>query len=62
MDASQVAQAFRWIEQFRHTPCRECRSRQTFPLIYEGVVIVSCEDCGGSTPKGRLTKRTPTTA
>lgn len=54
MDASQVAAAFRAIQQFRGTPCRECQSRQTVPLIYEGVVIVSCEDCGGATRKGRL--------
>jgi translation initiation factor 2 beta subunit (eIF-2beta)/eIF-5 len=62
MDASQVVEAQRCIEQFRHTPCRECQSRQTVPLIYQGLVIVSCENCGGATPKGRLSGSAPATA
>ncbi|MEW2083482.1 hypothetical protein [Streptomyces sp. NPDC005283] len=60
MDAKQVGQAFASIERFRRTPCRECQSRQTVPLINQGVVIVSCENCGGATPKGRLVQ--PATA
>lgn len=54
MDASQVDAAHRSIQQFRGTPCRECLSRQTVPLIYQGVVMVSCESCGGATRKGRV--------
>lgn len=62
MDANQVAAAHRSIQQFRHTPCRECQSRQTVPLLYEGAVIVSCENCGGATRKGRLAQSAPATA
>ncbi|NUL05994.1 hypothetical protein HRW07_22735 [Streptomyces lunaelactis] len=54
MDANQVDAAHRSIQQFRGTPCRECQSQQTVPLLYEGAVIVSCENCGGATRKGRL--------
>ncbi|WP_326648372.1 MULTISPECIES: hypothetical protein [unclassified Streptomyces] len=60
MDAIQVGQAFASIERFRHTRCRECQSQQTVPLINQGVVIVSCENCGGATRKGRLAQ--PATA
>lgn len=62
MDASQVAAAHSSIQQFRGTACRECQSRQTIPMIYQGVVIVSCESCGGATPKGRLVSSAPAAA
>ncbi|MER5465934.1 hypothetical protein ABT010_35820 [Streptomyces sp. NPDC002668] len=61
MEAKQAGQAFASIEQFRHTPCRECRSRQTVPLICQGVVIVSCEKYGGATRKGRPEQSAPAT-
>ena len=62
MDAHQVDAAHRSIQQFRGTACRECQSRQTVPLIYEGVAVVSCENCGGATRKGRLTQSALATA
>ncbi|NUK07447.1 hypothetical protein HRW18_05345 [Streptomyces lunaelactis] len=62
MDTRQVGQAFASIERFRGTACRECQSRQTVPLLYEGVVVVSCENCGGATRMGRLAQSAPATA
>ncbi|MGW7367450.1 hypothetical protein ACWGI8_29520 [Streptomyces sp. NPDC054841] len=55
MNADQVTNAFAYVHrQFARTPCRECRGRNTVALVYEGAVIVSCEDCGGATRKGQL--------
>ncbi|MGW7366461.1 hypothetical protein ACWGI8_24255 [Streptomyces sp. NPDC054841] len=55
MNAEQVNQAFARVQQrFARNPCRECRGHNTVALVYEGAVIVSCENCGGATRKGRL--------
>ncbi|MGW7361996.1 hypothetical protein ACWGI8_00860 [Streptomyces sp. NPDC054841] len=58
MNAQEVTAAFAHVQkQFSRTPCRECRGRNTVALVYEGVVIVSCESCGGATRKGQLAHR-----
>lgn len=55
MNAAEVGKAFAHVQQrFSRTACRECRGPNTVAYVYEGVVIASCEDCGGATPKGRL--------
>ncbi|HET9326437.1 MAG TPA: hypothetical protein VFQ05_06690 [Candidatus Eisenbacteria bacterium] len=55
MQASQVSEAFaRAGQQFSRTPCRECRRSNTYAVIYQGAVVVTCEDCGGATRVGRL--------
>ncbi|MGW7363061.1 hypothetical protein ACWGI8_06415 [Streptomyces sp. NPDC054841] len=54
MNAEQVAKAFAHVQQrFGRTPCRACRGRNTVALVYEGAVVVSCEDCGEATRKGQ---------
>ncbi|MFI2367443.1 hypothetical protein [Streptomyces sp. NPDC018833] len=62
MDATQVNRVFAWAEQrYSRTPCR-CGRRKTFALVYDYVVSIVCEDCDTVTPKGKLTRRSPTSA
>lgn len=56
MDTAQVGRAFTDVGQrLNGTPCRECRRRNTYAVIYQAVVFVACEDCGCSTRMGRVT-------
>ncbi|MFG2334658.1 hypothetical protein ACGFMM_34345 [Streptomyces sp. NPDC048604] len=58
MNTAEVGRAFGHVQQMlSRTPCRECRGTNTVGYIIEGAVIVSCEDCGGATRKGRLAAR-----
>ena len=58
MNADQVNRVFAWAERrFNGSPCRECQGRSTVAHIVQLAVIVSCEDCGGATLKGRLAPR-----
>ncbi|NUK22086.1 hypothetical protein [Streptomyces lunaelactis] len=61
MEAAQVNEAFAEAERrYNRTECRDCRGCSTFALINMGVIVVSCQDCGGATRKGRLVQ--PATA
>ncbi|MGW8954660.1 hypothetical protein [Streptomyces sp. NPDC055709] len=58
MNAEQVTAEFAHVQkQYNRAPCRECRGRNTVALVYEGAVVVSCEDCGGATCKRQLQRR-----
>ncbi len=56
-DGDVVNEAFRFVEcRFNGTPCWECNRRSTIASISEGVVVVSCEGCGGATLIGPLAR------
>ncbi len=54
MDAQQVTAAFQSISRFRGERCKLCLGTSTHPTIYEGVILVGCDECGHVTSKGRL--------
>ncbi len=56
-DSDVVNEAFRFVEcHFNGTPCWECNGRSTIASIISGVVIASCDKCGGATPIGPLAR------
>ncbi|TXS55248.1 hypothetical protein [Streptomyces sp. t39] len=56
MNAAQVQMAYARIgRQYDRSPCRECRGTQTMAVLMGDKVIVTCEACGGATPKRMLT-------
>lgn len=55
MDAQQVDQAFGIAARFNGSQCRECRGNQTFGVVYNNTIVVTCETCGGDTPRGGIT-------
>lgn len=55
MNNAQVQMAYSRIgRQYDRTPCRECRGDQTMAVLMGDRVIVTCEECGGATPKRLL--------
>ncbi|WP_432155770.1 hypothetical protein [Streptomyces sp. bgisy153] len=55
MNCTDVSAAFTFVERtYGRTPCHHCKGRQTIGTICQGVVIASCEDCGGGTRIGAL--------
>ncbi|MER7577188.1 hypothetical protein [Streptomyces sp. NPDC126514] len=57
MDSATVSRAFTFVEgRFSGTPCWECKGRETIGTIYQGIVIASCEGCGGATRIGPLAR------
>jgi translation initiation factor 2 beta subunit (eIF-2beta)/eIF-5 len=57
-DADQINRLFAQVQkQFGRRPCRDCKSRETVGTVYEGIVIVSCSNCGSGTPVRRLATR-----
>ncbi|MFD0429406.1 hypothetical protein ACFQ60_22265 [Streptomyces zhihengii] len=40
--------------QYDRTPCRECHGTQTMAVLMGDRIIVTCEACGGATPRRRL--------
>lgn len=58
--ADEVGGAFSFVQRtYRGTPCRECKGRSTVGTIYLGMVLASCEDCGGATRIGPLARVVP---
>lgn len=55
MNSEEVDRAFRIASQFNGFQCRECKGNQTVGLVYLGVIVVSCENCGADTRKGVIT-------
>lgn len=54
-DGDVVNEAFGFVwRHFNGTECWECKGRSTVASIISGVVIASCEKCGGATPIGPL--------
>lgn len=57
MDSATVSRAFAFVERrYSRTPCRECKGRKTIGTICQGIVIASCEECGGATRIGPLVR------
>ncbi|MFG3498605.1 hypothetical protein [Streptomyces sp. NPDC047928] len=55
MDSDCVTRRFTEARRlYGDAPCGECRGSGTITLVYEGVVVVSCPDCGGATRIGAL--------
>jgi hypothetical protein len=55
MDTQQVEQAFRYAAQYNGSQCSHCGGNRTLGVVYMGVVVVTCEMCGGDSRKGFIT-------